>query len=152
MAKFWEKATLSDVYDNGPGYMYSLLCDYEKYVRDFGYIPINNFIPKWTCISYILFSNLIPGDIVFSPQGTKFIIIDYPFESDDEALLCVEVAILKDDGTYDDTGQYTEILQSGDLYSTDIVHLDYRWKKIKRKESEEPLCPILITKTNQLQS
>ena len=147
----WTSATLSDVCDNGPGYMYSLLCDYERYVRDFGYIPIAMFIPGWNNITYKEFVNLSPSDIVFTPNGIKYIVVDDPYESDDETRMYVEVVKLNDDGSYDDTGKSNETLETGDLYCVSFVHRDYRRKRLK-KESEEPICPILITKTNQPQN
>lgn len=153
LTKTWTSATLSDVTENGANYMYSLMCDYERYIHSFGYIPVAVFIKGWTCITYKEFEALVPGDIVFTPQGIKYITVDYPYESDDETHLYIEVVVLKDDGSYDDTGHSNEVLQSGDLYSDSVTHHDYRRRKLRlNKESEEPLCPILITKTNQAQS
>ena len=78
------------------------------------------------------------------------------FENKFGPLLGEEVTIklkkMNDDGSYDDTGRYNEVLQTGDIYEDNITHKDYLRKSLKRKESEEPLCPILITKTNPPQS
>jgi hypothetical protein len=146
----WVAATLSDVLDNGPNYMYSLLCDYERYIKNFGFIPVELFLSDWTCITYKNFELLGPGDIVYTPQGVPYVIVDSPYESDDEVSLYIEAVKMNDDGSYDDTGRYNELLQTGDIYEDNITHKDYARKR--KKESEEPLCPILITKTNQPQS
>lgn len=148
----WETSDLSDVHNNGPGYMYSLICDYERYVRDFGYIPISLFIEGWKCITWKSFGQLIPGDYVYTPQGVRYIVMEEPYESDDEMYLYVEVTKERDDGSFDMSGRSNETLQTGDLYCEDVFHADYRRKKIKIKESEEKIWPILITKTNPPQS
>lgn len=148
----WEKAFLSDVADNGPNYMYSLLCDYEQYVKDFGYIDVKVFLQQWTCITFKSFEQLITGDIVYNCTGVKYIVMDESYESDDENILYIEATKVKKDGTFDKTGFANETFMTGDLYTLPIQHKDYSWRKKKRKESEEPLCPILITKTNQLQN
>lgn len=147
MNETWKTATLSDVSDNGSNYLYSLVCDYERYVKNFGFIPIGLFIQGWTCITYKQFEALNIGDIVYTPQGVAYVVTDEPYESDDEIHLYVECSAMKSDGTYDDTGNNVDVLQSGDIYYTDVTHEDYKRKLIK-SESEEPLCPILITKTN----
>ena len=152
LTKTWVAANLSDVSDNGPNYMYSLLCDYERYIKNFGFIPVELFLSNWTCVTYKKFELLGPGDIVYTPQGVPYVIVDDPYESDDEVSLYVEAVKMNDDGSYDDTGRYNEVLQTGDIYEDNITHKDYARKSLKRKESEEPLCPILITKTNQPQS
>ena len=149
--KTWEGADLSTVSNNGVGYLYTLLCDYERYVRDFGFIDVEEFLQKWTCIPYNAFVNLAPGDTVYAFHGQKYIVVDEPWEADNESYMYIAITKLNDDGTFDDTGKYNEILNNGDLYAYDKIHMDYYHKK-KKKESEEPICPILITKTNQPQS
>lgn len=146
----WDNRTLSDVSANGPNYMYSLLCDYERYVKSFGYIPVELFLQDWKCITYNAFAKLTPGDYIYTPQGVQYRVVDEPYESDDELSLYVEVTMVKPDGSIDTN---TEILQSGDIYSEDVTHGDYRRKRPRDpKEREEKVCPILITKTNQPQS
>ena len=147
----WEQATLGDVWNNGANYMYSLLCDYERYIKNYGYITVNDFLLQWTCITYDSFASLHVGDIVYDPSGTKYIVMERPWESDDETYLCIEVTTVNKDGTFDRTGSSNETLHTGDLYNEPVTHRDYLWK-IRKKESEEALCPILITKTNQPQS
>ena len=147
----WTNATLGDVSSNGANYMYSLLCDYEKYLKDFGYITIQDFLPRWTCITYKSFEKLYVGDSVYDCVGNEYIVMDEPYESDDETYLYIEVAKLREDRSFDDTGSSNDTFQSGDLYKSPVIHGDYLWKKIK-KEREEQLCPILITKTNQPQN
>ena len=144
----WDNHNVADVCDNGPNYMYSLICDYEKYIKSFGVIPINIFLKGWTCIQYVDFSNFRIGDTVYTANGDEYEIIDIPYESDDEVNLYVEVRHIRKDGKISST---TDILQTGDIYFASVVHKDYYRKKIKR-ENEEPLCPILITKTNQPQN
>lgn len=147
----WNGAELSDVADNGSGYMYSLICDYEQYVKDFGYIDVIEFLQHWTCITFSSFEKLNIGDTVYNCHGKEYIVMDEPYESDDEIWLYIEVAEIKPDGTYDESGCTNDTFATGDLYNAPIQHKDYSWKKIKR-ESEEPLCPILITKTSQHQN
>ena len=143
---------LSDVYDNGANYMYSLLCDYDKYMQHYGYISLQDFLPSWTCITRKSFSQLSIGESVYAPNGQEYIIMDEVYESEDETYLYVEVAQVRKDGTFDDTGLSNEILQSGDLYKMPVTHFDYTWKKKKIESEGPPLCPILITKTNQHQN
>lgn len=140
---------ISDVHDNGPNYMYSLICDYEKYVSDFGYVSINTFLHGWSCIPRKFFMNLQPGCHVYDPNGICYRVVECPYEAEDEINYYVEVVHIRDDGTISST---TEILSTGDLYGEPHVHYDYQWKKHQLKESEEKACPILITKTSQLQS
>ena len=152
LRKTWEGADLSTVSRDGASYLYSLLCDYERYIDNFHFITIQDFLQGWTCISREDFVNLTCGDRVYTPQGQEYVVMEEPWESDDETCVYVEVTMVKDDGTFDNTGRLNEILCTGDLYACDKIHMDYFYKVIKRKESEEPICPILITKTNQPQS
>ena len=143
---------LSDVYDNGANYMYSLLCDYDKYMQNYGYISLQDFLPSWTCIPHQVFSHLTIGDTVYLPNGAEYIVMDDAYVSDDEIHLYIEITPLKADGSFDDTGSSNETAQSGDLYKMPVTHSDYTWKKKKIESEGPPLCPILITKTNQHQN
>lgn len=148
MSYSWANCTMSDVNENGRGYPYTLIFDYERYVKDFGFIPVNDFIKGWTCITRDSFGSLGLTDIVYDCNGNKYVVMDEPYESDDEEYLYVEVRKVDEDGEVQSSG---ETLCTGDLYSENAIHQDYHWKKIKQK-GEEKLCPILITKTNQLQN
>ena len=97
----WTHSNVSDVYNNGANYTYSLLLDYSAYIKNFGYISIEQFLPQWTCITYKSFQNLKKEDIVYDYRGTKFIVMDDPYESDEGTDLYVEVLPLKEDGTID---------------------------------------------------
>lgn len=142
----YEHKRLSDVSYDGKNYMYSLICDYEDYVNSYGFISIDRFIQKWNCMNRQTFESLKPGDTFYLPSGVLYRALDYAYESDDEDCLYVECV---QDGLDD---SQAEILSSGDVYVAPIVHDDIRWKKkIKRKDGEK-LCPILITKTKQLQN
>ena len=139
-----------DVNNNGPNYLLSLIYDYEKYMRDFGFITMREFIKGCKCITRKTFERLQVGDFVYTPDGRRFVVAEEPWEADDEISLFVEVA--KTDDISINTFKNTITMQSGDLYSEDVIHEHYRWKKKINRESEESLCPILITKTNQPQS
>lgn len=139
---------ICDVYDNGPNYMFSLICDYEKYVKEFGYISITTFLHGWSCIPRNQFQFLSSGERVYDPQGRCYQVIEDARETDDESYV-VEVAMVKAGGIISDL---TQTLSTGDLYSEEFVHYDYQWKKQQLQESEEKPCPILITKTSQPQS
>lgn len=147
----WINATIGDVSSNGTNYMYSLLCDYQQYLKNFDYITIQDFLPQWTCITYKSFTKLYIGDSVYDCVGNEYIVMDTPYESDDETHLYIEVVQLKEDKTFDDTGASNQVMQTGDLYSEPVTHKDYKWRK-RKIEREEKICPILITKTNQHQS
>jgi hypothetical protein len=144
----WENDDhICDVHDNGPNYLFGLICDYEEYVRNFGYVSISSFLHGWSCIPSAIFEFLSPGENVYDSFGKCYRIIDHPRETDNGYV--VEVTMVKDDGTITDL---TQTLSSGDIYSEPHVHYDYQWKKHQLKESEEKPCPILITKISQLQS
>ena len=148
----WSGATLNDVSLQGANYLFSLFYDYEQYVKNYGYISIENFLHQWTCITYHAFQSLSVGESVYTPDGSECIVMDTPYESDDESYLLIEVARIEEDGKFDDTGWSNETFQTGDLYNKPVAHYDYTWKNKINREREEKICPILITKTNQLQS
>lgn len=147
----WAHSNANDVSYNGANYLYSVLLDYERYIRDFGYIPLDDFIKDWKCVTYKAFSELRPGDFVYTPYGHRYKVIEEAYESDDETSLYIEVAEEKEDGSFDESGRSNQIVQTGDVYSENVIHEHYRWKQ-KIRRGEEKLCPILITKTNQPQS
>jgi hypothetical protein len=147
----WNNCTVESVSNNGTNYIYNLLYDYEKYVKDYGYVDLNSFIQEWTCIPYMYFAKLCAGDIVYLCNGEKYIIADESYRCDDDTCLYIEAIKAQDDGTFD-ISDISETMISGDLYYAPVIHRDYLWKKKIKKESEEKLCPILITRTNQLQN
>lgn len=143
----FQNATLSDVWSQNAYYMYSLLCDYQKMIIDYGRpMSVGEFLKGWTCITADTFAKLRSGDYVYDCAGTRYIVLEEPYESDDESTLYVECIITDEDGI---ATNRTDILQCGDLYSENYTHQAFRWAK-KKKEGDK-LCPILITKTNQLQ-
>ena len=145
MISNWSRVnTISDIRNEGINYLHSLICDYQQYIYDFGFIQLLDFVQGWECISLKNFINLEENDIVYDAVGNKYVVYDVPFESDDETCYYVEVS-QEDDKTN------TQIFSSGDLYLSNKFHSDYNWKQRKRK-GEEILCPILITKTNPHQS
>lgn len=144
----WINCTIDDVLCNGPNYMYSLTCDYERYVRYFGFISIDDFLQGWNCITFSKFANLQIGDAVYSPTGIKYIVIDEVFENVD-GVLCVEVKSSLDASSTSFVN--TSFVQAGDVYSDSVTHYQYRTRTVN-KNKEEILCPILITKTNQDQN
>ena len=148
----WSGATLNEVSCQGTNYLYSLLCDYERYIKNYGYISIEDFLPQWTCITYHSFQSLSIGESVYAPDGNEYIVMETPCESDDESYLLVEVTRIDDDGKFDDTGWSNETFTTGDLYNEPVTHRDYKWRKKINREREEKICPILITKTNQPQN
>lgn len=147
----WEHCSVHDVSYNGGNYLYSLVCDYERYLKDFGFITLDEFIKDWKCVTYKAYSELQIGDFVYSPHGLRYKVMDTPYESDDETCLYMEVAPEREDGSFDESGKSNEVIQDGDVYSENVIHDHYRWKK-KINRGEERVCPILITKTNQPQS
>ena len=140
----WEQSTLNKVYDCGNHYLYALIRDYENYIKDYDkYIPLETFLERWTCISPEGFKLLQKGDNVYDYSGMKYTIQNFYYDNDFETMM-VNV-----EGCYGEK----RIFCNGDLYGAPYIHYDYSsWEKIKQKESEEQLCPILITKTNQPQN
>ena len=148
----WSKSTLSDVKDCGPNALFSFICDYERATRDYGWIPVYEFVKTWTAIRWKDFENLQEGDIVYDYMGEKYQCVEQSYLSDDEQYLNIECLKLTNDGMIkvSPTGN-NEFLCIGDLYfAPNYTRLaEYRHKILER---EERACPILITKTKQPQS
>ena len=148
----WSKATLSDVKDGGPNTMYSFICDYQRATKDYGWMSVDEFVKTWTAIRWKDFENLQDGDIVYDYEGNKWQCIESAYMSDDEQYLNVECVQLTHNGMIkvSSTGN-NEIFCIGDLYfAPNYTRLaEYKHKILER---EEKACPILITKTKQLQS
>lgn len=136
------------VYDNGPEYTFSLLLDYENYVKDYGAISTKDFLKGWTCICRSSFENFKINDIVYDVNGFKYKVTDQVYY-DDESMPYVEATQIFADGRESD---YTSTLYAGDVYSDSKVHTDYYFRRKKLQEGEESICPILITKINQPQN
>lgn len=148
----WSKSTLYDVRDCGPNALFSFICDYERATRDYGWIPVYEFVKTWTAIRWKDFENLQEGDIVYDYMGEKYQCVEQSYLSDDEQYLNIECLKLTNDGMIkvSPTGN-NEIFCIGDLYfAPNYTRLaEYRHKILER---EERACPILITKTKQPQS
>ena len=148
----WLNATLSDVQDGGLNTMYSFICDYQRATKDYGWMSINEFIKTWTAIRWKDFENLRDGDIVYDYEGNEWKCIEQAYLSDDEQYLNIECTKVTHDNTVEvsSTGNY-EIFSIGDLYfAPNYTRLaEYKHKILER---EEKACPILITKTKQLQN
>lgn len=138
-----------DIYNDGLNYMNSLLYDYEDYVKLYGYISVDQFLQNWTCIPHKTFSNLVIGNIVYDCNGSRYVVTDDAYESDNETLY-VETLMVDNNGNIIQNSE--NVFSEGDLYSESITHTDYKWKKRKIESEEKTLCPILISKTNQHQS
>lgn len=119
-------------------YLYNLIVDYENYMKDYGFIPLDDFILKWNCLLLDDFDKLKPGDIVYDCVGNKLTITDYPYVGDNDIDHYVEA----------DNG---DIYNAGDLYKKDYSSALMDYKK-KICEGEKATCPILITKTKQHQN
>ena len=141
----WKDSTISSMYELGSDYLYGLAIDYERYVKDFGFIPINEFIQGWTCTPPHILETLKKFDNVYDYNGNPLVIAEVNVYNDDD--IFVEVSPLNEDG---EESSYSYILSAGEIYSYNVIHTDYFYKSIKSKG--ETLCPILITKTKQPQS
>lgn len=139
ISSFWSLDNIDSIYGYGKEYLYSLIHDYEMYIRDFGYIPISNFLKGWTCIPPSIFRSLKPGYKLFDINGTQVTIQTEPDPYDGMFIEAI-----------DDINKSGFIIFAGELYAKNISHEDYIYKSIKPKG--ETLCPILITKTKQPQS
>lgn len=148
----WKNSTLSDVSDGGPNSLYSLICDYQRATKDYGWMPVDDFVKSWTAIKWKDFENLQEDDIVYDCSGNKWKCIESSYMSDDEMYLNVECARIDKDGSFSTTIVSTEIFTIGDLYFAPYYTrlVKYRRKKIEREE--EKACPILIIKTKQHQN
>ena len=148
----WSKSSLYDVRDCGPNALFSFICDYERATRDYGWIPVYEFVKTWTAIRWKDFENLQEGDIVYDYMGKKYQCVEQSYLSDDEQYLNIECLKLTNDSMIkvSSTGN-NEIFCIGDLYfAPNYTRLaEYRHKILER---EERACPILITKTKQPQS
>ena len=145
----FKDATLSDIATNeSPNYLYSLLCDYEKFILDYGVISLKEYITTWTCIPRNKFWELEDGDTFYDCCGNMYEAMDAPFESEDENDFYIECALIRPDGIRDKT---TQMLQTGDVYSKPVVNTRQYYTKLKPK-GEEKLCPILITNQVPLQN
>lgn len=138
----------SEVFDNGHEYTFSLLLDYEKYIEKFGYVSLSKFLKGWTCIARNYFENLKIDDIIYNETGQKHKVISDVY-SDDYNELYVEAVELDENG---EEHEYPYSIYAGTAYSREVPHIDYLYKNRIIREGDKPLCPILITKTNQPQS
>lgn len=143
----WETCTIRDILECGPNYLYSLLYDYELYNHHFGYISLTDFLRGWKCVTPDTINLLKPTDIIYDAKGVRYKVTEDPSNYDEN--IFIEAVKQLDDGS---TWGTTEMIGMGDVYSEDVIHEDFRWKKRINRESEEIICPILITKTNQPQS
>ena len=76
--------------------------------------------------------------------------VDYVYEYDDKTSLYVECAPIDDEGFMDN--KHTEIMTCGYLYTSPYVNNVYSYMTKKKRKDGEKICPILITKTKQLQN
>ena len=145
----FSNATLESVCNEGKHYLYNLIVDYHKAISSFGFIALEDFIHSWNCIPLAAFSNLPIGTTVYDYNGKPYKTVDYVYEYDDKTSLYVECAPIDDEGFMDT--KHTEIMTCGYLYTSPYVNDVYSMTKKKRKDGEK-ICPILITKTKQLQN
>lgn len=147
----WKNSTLSDVSDGGPNSLYSLICDYQKATKDYGWMPVDDFVKSWTAIRWKDFANLQEDDIVYDCNGNKWKCIEPSYMSVDEMYLHVACTKINEDSSFNTNIGGTEIFTIGDLYFAPYYTrlAEYKHKILER---EERACPILITKTKQPQS
>ena len=146
----FSNASLESICDEGKHYLYNLIVDYYKVISSFGFMTLEDFIHGWNCIPWAAFSNLAIGATVYDYNGKPYKTIDYAYESDDEESLYVECAPIDDKGFMDT--EHTEIMTCGYLYASPYVNDVYRYMTKKKRKDGEKICPILITKTKQLQN
>ena len=146
----FSNASLESIYDEGKNYLYNLIADYYKAISSFGFMALEDFIHGWNCIPWAAFSNLAIGATVYDYNGKPYKTVDYTYESDDEESLYVECAPIDDKGFMDT--EHTEIMTCGYLYASPYVNDVYRYMTKKKRKDGEKICPILITKTKQLQN
>ena len=150
MADF-SNATLESVCNEGKHYLYNLIIDYYKAISSFGCIALEDFIHSWKCIPLVTFSNLPIGATVYDYNGKPYKTVDYAYEyDDDETSLYIECAPIDDKGFIDT--KHTEIMTCGYLYTSPYVNDVYSYMTKKKRKDGEKVCPILITKTKQLQN
>mgnify|MGYP003531153061 FL=1 len=145
----FSNASLESICDEEKHYLYNLIVDYYKAISSFGFIALEDFIHSWNCIPLAAFSNLPIGTTVYDYNGKPYKTVDYVYEYDDKTSLYVECAPIDDEGFMDT--KHTEIMTCGYLYTSPYVNDVYSMTKKKRKDGEK-ICPILITKTKQLQN
>ena len=143
----WEHCTMKDLIDYGANYLYAFMCDYERYNHFYGFISVADFLRGWKCVTPDSLASLKRSDNVYDAKGVRYKVTEDSSNYDD----CIFIEVIRqlDDGSFSGT---TEMIAMGDVYSEDVIHDDFRWKKRINRESEETICPILITKTNQPQS
>ena len=146
----FSNASLESICDEGKHYLYNLIADYYKTISSFGFMTLEDFIHGWNCIPLAAFSNLAIGATVYDYNGKPYKTVDYTYESDDEESLYVECAPIDDKGFMDT--EHTEIMTCGYLYASPYVNDVYRYMTKKKRKDGEKICPILITKTKQLQN
>ena len=146
----FSNASLESICDEGKHYLYNLIADYYKAISSFGFMALEDFIHGWNCIPLAAFSNLAIGATVYDYNGKPYKTVDYTYESDDEESLYVECAPIDDKGFMDT--EHTEIMTCGYLYVSPYVNDVYRYMTKKKRKDGEKICPILITKTKQLQN
>ena len=146
----FSNASLESICDEGKHYLYNLIADYYKAISSFGFMALEDFIHGWNCIPLAAFSNLAIGATVYDYNGKPYKTVDYTYESDDEESLYVECAPIDDKGFMDT--EHTEIMTCGYLYASPYVNDVYRYMTKKKRKDGEKICPILITKTKQLQN
>ena len=146
----FSNASLESICDEGKHYLYNLIVDYYKAISSFGFMALEDFIHGWNCIPWAAFSNLAIGATVYDYNGKPYKTVDYTYESDDEESLYVECAPIDDKGFMDT--EHTEIMTCGYLYASPYVNDVYRYMTKNKRKDGEKICPILITKTKQLQN
>ena len=146
----FSNASLESICDEGKHYLYNLIADYYKAISSFGFMALEDFIHGWNCIPWAAFSNLAIGATVYDYNGKPYKTVDYTYESDDEESLYVECAPIDDKGFMDT--EHTEIMTCGYLYASPYVNDVYRYMTKKKRKDGEKICPILSTRTKQLQN
>ena len=146
----FSNASLESICDEGKHYLYNLIADYYKAISSFGFMALEDFIHGWNCIPWAAFSNLAIGATVYDYNGKPYKTVDYAYESDYEDSLYVECAPIDDKGFMDT--EHAEIMACGYLYTSPYVNNVYSYMTKKKRKDGEKICPILITKTKQLQN
>ena len=88
------------------------------------------------------FETLKKFDNVYDYNGNPVVIAEVNVYNDDD--IFVEVFSVNEDG---EESSNSYMLNASEIYSYNVIHVDYFYKSIKPKG--EALCPILITKTKQ---
>ena len=135
-------------YDNGPNYSFNLLLDYEEYMESYGFTTIVEFLKGWTCINRYSFENLQIDDIIYDATGCQYKVVGEVIW-DDYNIPYVDAKQIYADR---EESSYAQAIHAGDAYYDSKVHTDYHYKRKTFRQGDEPICPILITKTNQPQN